>query len=260
MSPFTFKAPRQAMPSAALARPVMPRPVFMSPSDGARLIYLLMKQARPGLETVQFVATRDGEGTTSVVRDLGLIAASLGVRVLILDLDGAGQEHATWLRTQYGAASPDTALRRWRPMAPGAGQDGPSGPDGGPSSGLDDGLDDDPGLPDFTVLQLGNSSLCVSYRTDPVAVSPARYVQTLSRLRGEFELILVDVPAFSHSADSLLLAPHVFATLLVVAAEQTRVQVVDDLRNQIVECGGVVSGMVLNRRRLHIPKMIYDRL
>ena len=218
MSQSAFQAPLQAMPSATLARPVAPQPVF----------------------------------TTSIVRDLGLIAASLGIRVLILDLDGAGQEHATWLRTQYGAASPDTALRRWGPVAPGPGQDGPASPD----SGLDVGS----GPPDFTVLQLGSSSLCVSYRTDPVAASPARYVQTLSRLRGEFELILVDVPAFARSADSLLLAPHVFATLLIVAAEQTRVQVVDDLRNQIVECGGVVSGVVLNRRRLHIPKMIYDRL
>ena len=214
----------------------------MTIGDGTRLLYLLLKQARPGFEAVQFVAAYAGEGTSSVVRDLGLIASGLDVRVLLLDLGSEGQEHASWLRQNCSVADGSDVLRRWPPNEPG--QDIVSAP----------------GLQDIDILQVSGSSLHVSWRPADASVTPAHYLQMLAGLRGQFDLILIDTAAFQRSATALLLAPHAFASVLVVAAERTRIRAVDDLRTQLLDCGGVVAGMVLNRYRRYIPKFIYDRL
>ncbi len=198
----------------------------MSRADGTRLLYLLLKQVKPGQEAVQFVAAASGDGTSSMVRDLGLIAGGLGIRVLILDLDTSEARGTGW---------------SWASVAHPAGGEDASGPE-------------------FTLLQVGSSSLYVSTPIPSLASVPSRTAEVLTRLRGKFELILIDVAAFDRSADALLLAPTVFGTCLVVATERSRVRAVDDLRTQIQECGGSTLGMVLNRWRRYMPQFIEDRL
>ena len=198
-------------------------PLFMSRADGTRLLYILLKQARPGREAVQFVAAASGDGTSSVVRDLGLIAGGLGIRVLLVELAASRMEDGwSWL----GDAAEEERLD----------------------------------TPDFSIRQVGPGGLHVCSWLGAPEAAPSRIAPLLAELHGRFDLILLDVAAFDRSADALLLAPSVFATVLVVATERSRVRALEDLRTQIAECGGSTLGMVLNRWRRHMPQFIEDRL
>ena len=113
---------------------------------------------------------------------------------------------------------------------------------------------------EFSFVQVGSGSLFVATWLGAPEAAPSRIASVLGELRGRFDLILMDVAAFDRSADALLLAPTVFATLLVVATERSRIRAVEDLRTQIAECGGATLGMVLNRWRRHMPRFVEDRL
>lgn len=77
-------------------------------------------------------------------------------------------------------------------------------------------------------------------------------------LRPEFDLILIDSPPAKFSPDSLLLSKKVDGAVLVVEAEKTRWQVAETAKQQIERQGGRILGVILNKRRYHIPKRIYD--
>jgi Mrp family chromosome partitioning ATPase len=84
--------------------------------------------------------------------------------------------------------------------------------------------------------------------------------QFWDKMRAEFELVVVDSPALSHSFDPVMIANQMDATILVVNAESTRAPVARNLRDRLTEVGGPVIGCVLNRRRYHIPGFLYRRL
>jgi Mrp family chromosome partitioning ATPase len=90
--------------------------------------------------------------------------------------------------------------------------------------------------------------------------TPAFCTDLFRVLRTCFDVVLVDSSPLDQSADALLMAQHVTTSVLVVAAEQTRLKVAEDLRNRIIEVGGDIAGVTLNRRRFHIPRWIYDWL
>ena len=48
--------------------------------------------------------------------------------------------------------------------------------------------------------------------------------------------------------------------VIVVEADKTRWPVVQSVREKIVQHGGRLLGMVLNKRRYYIPEFIYKRL
>jgi Mrp family chromosome partitioning ATPase len=50
------------------------------------------------------------------------------------------------------------------------------------------------------------------------------------------------------------------ANLIVVEAESTRAAVAQNLRDQLMEIGAPIAGVVLNRRRFHIPRFIYRHI
>ena len=50
------------------------------------------------------------------------------------------------------------------------------------------------------------------------------------------------------------------ATLLVVSAESTRASAVRTLRDRLAESGGNTAGVILNKRRFHVPQAAYERL
>jgi Mrp family chromosome partitioning ATPase len=48
--------------------------------------------------------------------------------------------------------------------------------------------------------------------------------------------------------------------VLVVEAEKTRWQVVENLKEKIQNVGGNIIGVVFNKRRFYIPEALYKRL
>lgn len=79
-------------------------------------------------------------------------------------------------------------------------------------------------------------------------------------LRTQFSMVVVDSPGGVDSAESIAVAHDADGVVLVVEAERTRRPVVQRALARIADAGGRSLGVVLNRRRFHIPGCIYRRL
>lgn len=82
----------------------------------------------------------------------------------------------------------------------------------------------------------------------------------LDELRQRYDMVLLDPPPASETAEGVALAPLIDGVVLVVHAEHTRWQVAAQLKDRISRQGGHTLGVVLNRRQYHIPESIYKRL
>ena len=84
--------------------------------------------------------------------------------------------------------------------------------------------------------------------------------QLWQRLGEQADLIVLDSPPVLGSSLALSLAPTVDGVVLLVEAERTRTAVAAAARDALQAAGAEVIGVVLNHRRFHVPKAIYDRL
>ena len=198
----------------------------MSPADGARLLTLL--RPTPGTcSLVQCIASHPGEGTSSVARDLALVAACVPrLRVLLLDLDAPGRRQAETLRARY-------RMQPVSQMLPG---------------------DEAP----LAVLRFGDDGLHVSDLQGAWPGAAAVWNAAVATLRASFDLIVVDSAPLETAYDGIMLAPQMTANLIVVEAERTRTAVAQDLRDQLKDVGAPIAGVILNRRRFHIPAFLYE--
>ncbi len=176
---------------------------------------------------VQFIGTQEGEGCSTIVRNLaGTAAVKLDESVLLLDLDPRPSFNdlttdATFhyhLETLSIQATPlDNAFRQ---------------------------------------TETGNLTISTfSLKSDPIlALLDMSHDDSLwDRLREQFSLILIDAPpaASSHMGFSLL--GRCDGVVLVVRAEKTRWPEAMDVKEKIVRGGGKVLGAVYNDRRHYVP-------
>lgn len=80
------------------------------------------------------------------------------------------------------------------------------------------------------------------------------------RLQSRFDVILIDAPPVATQYAGLALVRHVGGVILVIEAERTRAPIAEHTRRQIEANGGHVLGVVLNKRRMHIPQLLYKWL
>src|SRR5664280_93896 len=160
------------------------------------------------------------EGKTATVANLGVVLANAGERVAIVscDLRRPRVGHFLGLNEQMGLTA---VLLGQRP--------------------LDEVLQAVPGVDGLSVLATGERP------SDPTGVlSSDRLARMLDDLRQRFDVVLVDSPPVLPVTDAVILSQVVDATLLVVAAGQTRGK---DLRRAIEALSLVqatVVGVVLN--------------
>jgi len=96
---------------------------------------------------------------------------------------------------------------------------------------------------------------------NPNSILDAAYLGDLNDyLKGQWDWILFDCPPMNAYSDSIALACQADGIVIVVQAEKTRWEVVQGTRDRLESCGGRVLGIVLNKRRFHIPDWIYKRL
>lgn len=79
-------------------------------------------------------------------------------------------------------------------------------------------------------------------------------------LNQQYKLVIVDSPPLASSFDGLVSSRYVDSTLVVISAEKTRRPVAKNLCDRIVDSGGHVAGVILNKRRMHIPQFMYKYL
>ena len=84
--------------------------------------------------------------------------------------------------------------------------------------------------------------------------------QLFRQLLEMFDVILIDAPPALTEFAGLALVARVSGVLLVVEAERTRSPIVDQARRLIEASGGRILGVVLNKRRMYIPPLVYKWL
>jgi Mrp family chromosome partitioning ATPase len=102
---------------------------------------------------------------------------------------------------------------------------------------------------------------CGSKVKRPSQVLIATAVQgTVVALLSLYDWIILDAPPTTVYPDVASLGTACGAAMLVIRAESTRPEVAEEAKTVLTGTGVDLLGAVLNRRRFHIPKAIYERL
>jgi Mrp family chromosome partitioning ATPase len=185
-------------------------------------------------KSILFVGPQGGEGVSTIVREFANMAVSrYEKRALIMDTAHHNpSQHIYYnLKSEFG----------WK-EAMGNGKPAES-----------------------ACHEAGNNRLFLS----PISMQPvlppqirnhAAAASFLGELKQKFDLLLIDASPVDISPDSISIARHTDGVVLVIEAERTRWQVIEHLRNKVVRNGGKVLGIILNKRKYHIPESIYRRL
>lgn len=88
----------------------------------------------------------------------------------------------------------------------------------------------------------------------------SRAREFFAQLKREFPCVLVDLPTASDLTVCRALARLLDGVILVVEAERVRSQVINRVKKGLVESDARLLGVVLNKRRQHVPEWLYRRL
>lgn len=183
---------------------------------------------------IVFLGSSEGEGTSTIAREFARVAImTLGQNVLLVDADRHNP-------TQHFFCNVS------------------------PEFCLDDAIQSGDG-PEKALYQVGKSSLFVSLvsRNSTSAVNifdSPQFDHLWESLKERFDLILVDSPPATVSSDGFTMFRKADGVVIVVEADKTRWPVVQSVREKVVQHGGSVLGLVLNKRKYYIPEFIYRRL
>lgn len=198
-------------------------------------LYQSIESQLPSLDrkVIQFVSAREGEGTSTIVREFARIAAKkLGKLVLMLDSSSHTQRKCLFLHI-----TPECG---WEEVtATGAMNGSPAD-----RSGMD--VEMCPPEP-----MKGNGH--INFYSPAIA----DFWQTL---KDRYDLVLIDSSPASASPDGIEISRAVDGVVIIVEAEKTRWQIVENLKQRIESRGGNILGVVFNKRRYYIPDSIYRRL
>ncbi len=86
------------------------------------------------------------------------------------------------------------------------------------------------------------------------------FSEALPALRREYSFIICDLPPLLEHGPSMRIAALMDGVVLVVEAEKTRWEVANKVREALVQADSNVLGVILNKRRFHIPEWLYKTL
>lgn len=185
---------------------------------------------------IQFIGAQKGEGTSTIIRDFAMVsAARLGKSVLLLDADHQNPSQHLFFRIDQKFELEEIVR--------------------------------DKAAFEKALFKIGDHNLYVCVYPSPQSSSffpqflySPEIKEFWAELRNMFDLILIDSAPAATSPDGITLSRFVDGVVLVLEAEKTRMQVAENLKNQIARNGGNLLGVVFNKHRHHIPDFIYKRL
>jgi Mrp family chromosome partitioning ATPase len=185
--------------------------------------------------TIGIISTLHGEGVSSIARGLArVVSRTPNAKVLICDVAGDPRTRPT-----RSGPSNSTALAT--------------------RASLDHGV----GRIEFSWLpgsQVAMGALAEPGAINALATDAESVRSMLSSVSDSFELTILDLPPVSESIIGPAMAKALDGVVLVVEAERTRSAAVQATQRTLRMHGGNVLGVVLNKRRFHIPNFIYRRL
>ena len=102
---------------------------------------------------------------------------------------------------------------------------------------------------------------CGGKHSNPVALfESSAFDEFLQNSQAWFDFVILDAPPAISFSEARVICRKVDGVVLVLGSGTTRRQVALKAKKEIEEAGGKVLGVVLNRRKFHIPTWIYERL
>jgi protein-tyrosine kinase len=179
-------------------------------------------------KVILFISAKEGEGTSTIVREFARIAArKMGKTVFLMNSRRNSHQRCIFLH-----------------IIPEGGREGVA-------TGNDACLDE---------MDLEMCPIDLPRGNDPLNFYSPNIVDFWDALRQKYDLVLIDSSSASSSPDGIEISRRVDGVVLVVEAEKTRWQVVENLKEKIENSGGNILGLVFNKRRFYIPENIYQRL
>lgn len=180
---------------------------------------------------VLVMGSRPGEGATSIAREFALtIAEASSKQVLLIDANPTESSLHHLFRLPERVGLDDVARRKL-----------------GIEAAIHQLAPRNLHLARLPLQKSGGSSLL-----DPRALDGL-----FDRLRESFNDIIIDAPPVIPTNAGMVLAKRADGVVLVLAAERTRAPVVEQARRMIQANDTRLLGVVMNRRRHHIPKLVY---
>lgn len=185
------------------------------------------------VRTLMVVSGAAGEGRSSAAACLGLALSANGRTLLI---DGHLRK-------------PDLSGRLVTPGVPGLSEVVLDGMD---ASGV---LYPAPDTDNLFVLPAGQRLATAATLFRSVA-----FLRLIAMLRQDWDYVVCDTPPFLAESDASLMAAQFDAAVLVLSCGDSRWEVGRVVAERLEAAGGRLIGAVLNRRRYHIPRMLYRML
>ena len=134
----------------------------------------------------------------------------------------------------------------------------------GPGGGVSDLLVNN-GTNVFNFRRVGRNNLYVfacgrQHEDGKYSFDSRRFDTFLDFAREKFDYTVLDSAPITSFSESQAICSKVDGVLLVLAAGKTRRQVAIRAKKELEEAGSKLLGVVLNKRRYHIPDWIYRRL
>lgn len=177
--------------------------------------------------SIGILAWRSGSGATTIAANYSLLCAIAGLRTLLVD---ANQQNPTLSREL--AASPGIVGRSLSELV---GNAKPS---------------------DHAIVDLATSFFSVLPFGDPnTSPRPADQIGTrtaafqISDFKTKFDLVVFDLPALEESPDALAISPLLDGVVLVADSVAAAIDDLATARDALVNSGGTILGVVLNRSR-----------
>jgi len=185
-------------------------------------------------KTILFMGLQGGEGVSTIVRDFAKMAAArLDKTVLIMDAAHHNPSQHIYFNIKGGAG--------WKDIM-GTGEPA-----------------------DKACHQSGSNNLFLAPISPQQSMPPDVYDHPaatgfLGEIKKKYDFILIDSSPAITSPDSIAISRFTHGVVLVMEAERTRWQVVENVKNKIARNGGNVIGIVFNKRKYYIPGSLYSRL
>jgi capsular exopolysaccharide synthesis family protein len=133
-----------------------------------------------------------------------------------------------------------------------------------PSVGISDLLSENGGT-SFNFFKVGPGNLYVfpaglSRNQKNGYFESQRFDQFLNHARKLFDYVIIDSAPVTRFQDSQSICSKVDGVIVVLSQGRTRRQVAIRIKKELEEAGARILGVVLNRRKYHIPDWIYRRL
>jgi capsular exopolysaccharide synthesis family protein len=87
-----------------------------------------------------------------------------------------------------------------------------------------------------------------------------KFTKLLNSMKNHYDFVVIDIPALNEASSAARLASLCDGVVLVVEAERLRWEVAQRAKEQLVESNANILGVVLNKRRFHVPGWLYRRL